>query len=172
VGLKPVLRRVWVKRGTPPIAPVHPRYEWLWLSAFVHPHTGTSHWYLLPRMTGAAFTLALTEFAQAVGVGPDKRVVLALDQAGWHVGADVVLPEGLHLVLLPPYSPELQPVERLWPLSNEPIANRTCADLDELEDVLATRCVTLMASPELIRGYTCFHWWPSDPVKPEVPLAS
>jgi hypothetical protein len=68
--------------------------------------------------------------------------------------------------------PELQPAERLWPLSNESLAKGACADLDELEDVLAAWCVTLMASRDLIRGYTCFHWWPLDPVKPEVPLAS
>lgn len=167
-----MLRRAWTTRGTPPIAPVHHRYEWLWLSAFVHPRTGVSHWYILPRMTGAAFTVALAEFARAAGAGPDRRIVLALDQAGWHGGADVALPEGLHLALLPAYSPELQPAERLWPLSNEAIANRTFIDLDELEDVLAARCVTLMASPALVRGHTSFHWWPADPIKQEVPLAS
>ena len=167
-----MLRRVWTQRGTPPSALVHHRYEWLWLSAFVHPHTGTTHWYILPRMTGAAFTVALAEFARTVGAGPDKRIVLVIDQAGWHGGRDVILPVGVHLVLLPPYSPELQPAERLWPLSNEAIANRTFTDLDEVEDVLAKRCVMLMTNPALIKGHTCFHWWPPDPVKPELPLAS
>ena len=39
------------------------------------------------------------------------------------------------------------------------------------EDVLAARCVTLMASPDLIRGHTCFHWWPPDPDKQEASSA-
>ena len=44
-----------------------------------------------------------------------------------------------HLVFLPPYSPEVQPAERLWPLSNEPLANRVFPSLNELEEVQAER---------------------------------
>jgi hypothetical protein len=172
VGLKPVLRRVWVLPGQRPLALVHPRYEWLWLVAFVHPQTGENHWYILPRLRTHSFGLALAEFAQAVEAGPTNRIVLVLDQAGWHRSDDLVVPEGLHLVFLPPYSPELQPVERLWPLSNEPIANRVFADLDELEAVLGTRCVTLMSQPEVVRRHTSFHWWPTISSEPEVLTAS
>src|SRR6266446_7750619 len=44
---------------------------------------------------------------------------LVLDQAGWHSSKELVVPEGIHLLFLPPHSPELQPCERLCPLSNE-----------------------------------------------------
>jgi hypothetical protein len=160
VGLKPILRRVWVRPGDRPVAAVRHRYEWLWLVAFVHPATGASHWYLLPRIRTDTFGVALAAFAAAVGIGPTNRAVLVLDQAGWHVSGDLAVPEGLHLVFLPPYSPELQPAERLWPLSNEPLANRTIADLDELEGIVAARCVTLMADPAAVRRHARFHWWP------------
>jgi transposase len=75
------------------------------------------------------------------------------------------VPVGVHLVWLPPYSPELQPAERLWPLTNEPLANeplanRSFADLAELEAVQAQRCLTLQAQPERVRAATLFHWWP------------
>jgi transposase len=66
--------------------------------------------------------IALTLFAQAVGAGLAKRVLLVLDQASWHSSQALVVPEGIHLLYLPPYAPELQPCERLWPLSNEGIA--------------------------------------------------
>jgi hypothetical protein len=161
LGLKPVLRRVWVRPGERPVAIVHHRYEWLWLTAFVHPATGASHWYILPRIRPDAFGVALAEFARAVGAGPAHRVVLALDRAGWHTSGELAVPEGIHLAFLPAYSPELQPAERLWPLSNEPIANRPLADLDELEEVTAARCVTLMRQPELVRRHARFHWWPT-----------
>lgn len=59
-------------------------------------------------------------------------------------------------------SPELQPAERLWPLVNEPVANRTFADLDALEEVLVTRCQTLRADPDPITHLTPYRWWPSD----------
>ncbi len=77
--------------------------------------------------------------AQAVGVSKQKQIVLVLDRAGWHKSLALTIPEGLHLLFLPPYSPELQPGEHLWPLSNEPLVNRHFHDLDELEEVQAER---------------------------------
>jgi transposase len=70
------------------------------------------------------------------------------------------VPPGLHLVPLPPYSPELQPAERLWPLTNEPLANRSSATLAELDAVLGDRCAALAVQPATVRAYTLFHWWP------------
>jgi hypothetical protein len=61
---------------------------------------------------------------------------------------------------MPPNSPKLQPAERLWPLTNEPIANSTFDTLDQLEEVLFQRCRTLLQQRDLIHGLTCFHWWP------------
>lgn len=94
------------------------------------------------------------EFARALGAGPEKQVLVVLDQAGWHISEQLVIPEGLHLVFLPPYSPELQPAEHLWELSDEAIANRHFQDLAELIDVQAERCRKLQELPELIRNRT------------------
>ena len=76
----------------------------------------------------------------------------------------LAVPEGIHLVFLPAYSPELQPAERLWPLVDEPIANRAFAALDTLETVLVERCRTLEAEPQRLKAHTHFHWWPADPL--------
>jgi len=84
-----------------------------------------------------------------------------LDGAGWHVSADLVVPEGIRLIFLPPYTPELQPAERLWPLTNEAIANRRFTSLDELDTALAKRCRALAEQPDLLKANTLFHWWPS-----------
>lgn len=160
LGLKPVLRRVWTRRGQSPVAIVQPRYEWLYVLAFVQPETGATFWLLLPRLSATLFSLALAEFAQSVGVGPAQQVVLVLDQAGWHASPRVVVPAGLTLVPLPAYSPELQPAERVWPLVDEAIANQVFASLDALMNRLGERCRTLAALPALIAGHTGFHWWP------------
>jgi len=113
-----------------------------------------------PQSTLRSSPSRLSAFAQEVGAGPDKQIVLVLDRAGWHSSARLQLPEGIHLVFLPPYSPEVQPAERLWPLSNEPLANRIFTSLDELEEVQAERCRWLQAHPEIVQAHTCFHWWP------------
>lgn len=161
LGLKPLLRRVWSPRGVRPVAPVYPRYEWLWVYGWVQPATGATEWLLLPSVNTALFNLALEQLAQAVGAGPAKQVLVVLDQAGWHGAAGVELPAGVHLEFLPAYSPELQPAERLWPLTNEGVANQLFATLEALEDAVTARLQDLMAQPEVVRAYTCYHWWPT-----------
>jgi transposase len=161
IGLKPILRRVWALKGTTVKAVVAQRYEWMYVYACVHPESGRTSWLLLPTVNVEIFSQALAIFAHEASVGPDKRMVLLLDRAGWHTSSKLIVPEGIHLVFLPPYSPEVQPAERLWPLSNEPLANRAFASLDELEQVQVERCRWLQAHPELIHAYTCFQWWPS-----------
>jgi transposase len=118
---------------------------------------------LLPTVSVAAFTAALGEFAQTVGAGPGQQLVLVLDGAGWHVSPQVQVPTGVHVHFLPPYSPELQPAECLWPLTNEALAHRHVRDLDEREEVQAQRCLTWQARPEIIRAHTNFPWWPQTP---------
>jgi hypothetical protein len=160
IGLKPILRRVWARRGKRVLAQVHHRYQWMYVLAFVCPQTGQTHWWLLPTVNLQVFEAVLAAFAAAVGAGPQQHIVLVLDRAGWHVSPQLQVPAGVHLVWLPPYSPELQPAERLWPLTNEPLANRSFADLGELEALQAERCLALQTQPERVRAHTLFHWWP------------
>jgi transposase len=163
LGLLPVVRRVWAPKGQRPIAHVERHDAWLYVYGFVRPSTGQSWWCLLPTVTTKAFALALATFARDEGIDADHRAVLVVDRAGWHIGHDLVLPEGVHLALLPSYSPELQPVERLWPLVDEPVANRAFPDLEALEAVLVARCRTLETDRQRLKAHTRFHWWPSEP---------
>ncbi len=160
LGLKPVLRAAWVPAGEQPIATVNWRFEWLWLYAFVHPESGETYWWILPYVRTDLFNRVLADFAYHYGIGANKRVILAMDRAGWHTSEQLVVPEGIHILLMPSHSPEVQPAERLWPLTNEPVANRTFQTLDELEEVVARRCQALLKQHELIRGLTNFYWWP------------
>ncbi len=161
VGLKPVLRRVWAPKGRRPVARGRRRYEWAYVYGFVRPKTGSVFWLVMPTVNTAVFTMALSRFAEWVGAGKNKRVVLVLDRAGWHVAKGLAIPEGLELEFLPPRSPELMPAERLWPLINERIANRPFEDLDELEGALVERCLVLSERPDLLlKGHTRYRWWP------------
>ena len=81
-----------------------------------------------------------------------------LDNAGWHGPKDLVIPEGISLVFLPPYTPELQPAEHLWPLVDEAVVNKHFAALDALDAAVAARCRHLDAAT--IKPHTDFHWWP------------
>ncbi len=162
LGLLPVVRRVWAPRGQRPIARVRRQYQWLYVYGFVRPRTGQTWWSLLPTVSAEAFSLALAAFAKDEQIGPLRRAVLVLDQAGWHTTKRLTVPEGIHFAFLPPYSPELQPAERLWGLVDEPVANRSFDDLDELEAVLAERCRALERQRRPIKTRTRYHWWPHE----------
>ncbi|MDQ5830045.1 MAG: transposase, partial [Actinomycetota bacterium] len=117
---------------------------------------------ILPTISAEVFSLALEHFAREVGAGKKRRILLVVDIAGWHTAKKKLeVPEGIHLEFLPSHSPELQPSERLWPLSNEGVANRHFEEIEELEEALVERCVTLSNQPELVRSYLCYYWWPN-----------
>jgi hypothetical protein len=156
-----VSRRRWAPRGRRPVAVGHPRYERLYLYGFVHPSTGEVVWFICSTVDAGLLSAVLAAFAAAVGAGLGKRIILVLDNAGWHVSGDLVVPEGIELAFLPPYTPELQPAEHLWPLANEAVANKYFATLADLDAALGERCRALAAMPETIKGVTNFSWWPA-----------
>ncbi|KQP93732.1 hypothetical protein ASF57_22260 [Methylobacterium sp. Leaf117] len=160
MGLKPIIRRVWAPRGQRPTALGHHRYEWLYVTAFVAPATGESHWYVGNGVSKPLFEGLLALFAREAGAGERRTVILLLDGAGWHTEPGLRVPDGLRLVYLPPYTPELQPAEHLWRLVDEPIVNRHFDHLAEIQDRIEKRCQDLEADPDTLRANTLFHWWP------------
>ena len=160
IGLKPLLRRVWRPAGPRPHAVVQHRFVWSWLVGFVHPASGRTFFHQASEVSIDVFEAELAAFAQQAGAGLHKQIVLVLDRAGWHTSVKLRVPDHVHLLFLPPYSPELQPAEHLWPLTNTVLINRHFADLDELEEAQARRCVVLQRRRDLIRSATRFHWWP------------
>jgi hypothetical protein len=80
----------------------------LWLYGFVHPESGETYWWILPQVNIELFNRVLTDFASEFNVDANKRILLTIDQAGWHMSNDVILPEGIHFFPMPAYSAELQ----------------------------------------------------------------
>ena len=160
IGLKPLLRRVWAPIGQRPVATVQHRFAWRYLVGFVHPASGRTLFHLATTVSIPVFEVELAEFARQAGASPTKQIVLVLDRAGWHTSVRLRVPDHVHLLFLPPYSPELQPAEHLWPLTTSVLVHRHFTSIEELEDVQFARCADLQVRPDLIRSATCFHWWP------------
>jgi ABC-type Na+ transport system ATPase subunit NatA len=99
IGLKPILKRVWTLAGQRPVAPVEHRYAWRYLVGFVHPASGRTVWHLATTVNIELFSVELEAFAQQVGAGPSKQIVLVLDGAGWHDSPKVRVPEHVHLLI-------------------------------------------------------------------------
>ena len=145
IGLKPIIRRVWAPKGQRPIALGHHRYKWLYVTAFVQPISGETFWYISNGVSKPFFAALLALFAREAGAGRDRIIVLGLDSAGWHTAPNLAVPDGIRPVYLPPYSPELQPAEHLWPVLDEPLANQYFETLADLERVVATVAEASMA---------------------------
>jgi hypothetical protein len=106
-------------------------------------------WFRASSVSIPVFEAELRAFAHAVGAGPKKQIVLVLDQASWHTSLRLRVPDHVHLLFLPAYSPELQPAEHVWPLTNDALVNAHFV-----------HCVALQRQPDRIRSATLFPWWP------------
>lgn len=124
---------VWAEKGTRPAAIKQTEYDWVYLFGAVHPQTGTSSALLAPTVN----TDYMNHHLRFIGeqAGPDGHVVLVLDQAGWHTAKGLNVPKNITLFYLPAYSPELNPIERLWSyLKSHYLSNRVYADYQQLLD--------------------------------------
>jgi transposase len=171
IGLKPLVHKIWTLGDQRPITPVEHRFAWRYLVGFVHPASGRTIFHLATSVNLALFEAELEAFATQAGAGPEKQIVLVLDRAGWHASVQLRVPEHIHL-LLPAYSPELQPAEHLWPLTNTALANQHFTSIEDLENAQATRCAVLQGQPDLVRSAMCFAWWPRRLVRPGGPRPS
>jgi transposase len=160
IGLKPLVHKIWTLDKQRPIAPVEHRFVWRYLVGFVHPGSGRTIFHLATSVNLALFETELEAFAAQVGASPGKQIVLILDRAGWHASVRLRVPEHIHLLFLPAYSPELQPAEHLWSLTNTALANQHFTSIEGVENAQAARCVVLQGQPDLVRSATCFAWWP------------
>ncbi len=130
-GQQGTLTKVWAQRGSRPTAIKQTQYEWVCLFAAVNPVTGASSAMIAPTVNTDYMNQHLRFIAREAG--PDVHVVPVLDQAGWHVAKALKVPTNITLLHPPPYSPELNPVERIWAyLKSHYLSNRVFADYDNL----------------------------------------
>lgn len=130
-GQQGTITDVWARTGSRPTAVRQTRYEWCYLYAAVEPATGESAALLAPNVD----TGTMNAFLKVLDAErkEDEHFVLIMDQAGWHKSKTLELPDGITVLLLPPYSPELNPVENLWHyLRSHYLSNRTYEDYDAL----------------------------------------
>lgn len=103
--------------------------------------------------------LFLAELAKTVP--PDAHALLVLDNAGWHRSADLEVPANLTLAYLPAYSPELNPVEKVWQyLRDRWLSHRVLNGYDAVLDAACNAWNALQAETGRIRSLTSFAWLP------------
>ena len=160
VGQKGRTTHVWYQRGRRPRGLREQRFASVQLFGAVCPERGAGVALALPEVSTGAMTLFLAELARVVPAG--THAVLVLDRAGWHVSGDLVVPANLTLVHLPPYSPELNPVERVWLYLRERwLSHCVLAGYDAVLDAACAAWNALRAEPGRLRSLTAFPWLPA-----------
>jgi transposase len=150
--------RIWAERGTRPRAPRDQRYDWAYLFGAVCPERDLGAALVLPHVDSEAMNLHLAEISRHVTAG--SHAVVVLDGAGWHqTGGKLEIPQNLSLLKLPPYSPELNPVENIWQfLRQNQLSNRVFDSYDAIVDACCDAWNALTAEPGRIRSIATRAW--------------
>lgn len=135
-GLLPILRRRITARGVQPLLPAAYRFESLYLYGAVEPLTGESFFLELPALNTQGFQLFLDHFATTDAT---SLHLLLLDNGAFHKARALRLPPNLGLLFFPPYSPELNPIERLWRDLKDWLAPYHPTSLAQLSKLLCKR---------------------------------
>jgi len=130
--------------------------EYSYAFAAVCPHDGTFHSLVLPEVDSVAMSIFLAEVARH---HTDEFLLIVLDGAGWHHSQELVVPDNVRLLPLPPYSPQLNPVEHIWDDTREKYFTNVVFDsLDAVDDRLVEAMASLHADPERTQSIAGFEW--------------
>jgi transposase len=130
-GLLTVRRRRLTARGVQPIGAVQHVFEWFYVYGAVAPATGERFFLELPYLNAESFQLFVDAFAEAFS---DSLNILLLDNSGAHTAQQLTLPANVRLVFLPPYCPELNPIERVWRDLKDDLAWQQFLSVDAQQD--------------------------------------
>jgi hypothetical protein len=159
VGQKGRVTHLWYQKGQRPRGLREHRFASAHLFGAVCPERDTGVALVLPEANTAAMSLMLAELASVLPA--EVHAVLVLDRAGWHISDDLAVPANLTLVHLPPKSPELNPIEKVWQfLRDRQLSHRVLADYDAILDAACVAWNALRAEPGRLRSLTSFPWLP------------
>jgi hypothetical protein len=157
VGQRGTLTRMWAPKGRRPRVIRQQQFEAAYVFGAVCPAEGKAAALVMP--TANAETMQHHLDLIAATVAPGKHGVLVADGAAWHVTGKLLIPANLSILPLPPYSPELNPVEQVWQqLRQSDWANRCFTDYDQIVDVCCQAWNQFANQPDTIRSLCTRKW--------------
>lgn len=157
LGQQGTTTRLWGRTGSRPAALKQTQYEYLYVLSAACPETGDAHGMLSPYLNTKIVNRFLDQFSKALPA--DEHAVLIWDNAGYHVSGELQIPENLSLIPLPPYSPELNPMENLWHHGRSHYwSNRVYRDYDELLEAAAQGWRAMCLDPERVRSICAVNY--------------
>ena len=142
---------MWGLKGERLTCPVSPQYKNFYVYSSVSPLSGENFMLFLPWVNTEMMLLYIEQLSQAYS---DSKLLLIPDQAGWHKSKDLLLPGNIRFEFLPAYSPDLNPVEKLWLyLRRHVCRNRLFESEEELMQSLETALRSLR--PAALKTLCC-----------------
>ena len=155
-GLLGKPRRCWAPAGVRPVVGARLLRKFSYAFAAVSPHDGVMDSLILPWVNASTMSMFLATVSQR---HPDEYIVMVMDRAGCHIAHELEVPKNMRLVLLPPYSPEINPAEHIWDALRENcIGNTVFASLDAADKALSKGLRSLESDPERMQSLTGFEW--------------
>jgi hypothetical protein len=157
IGQKGRVCHRWYRRGHRPPGLADKRFTFAYIFAAVEPGTDNAFALMLPWADTAAMQVFLDGFSKTIA--DDEHVAMFADQAGWHIANHLKVPDNITLVSLPPYSPELNPVERVWLYLKERfLSHRLHADYDAILEAACAAWNQLVAEAGRVTSLCSYPW--------------
>jgi len=149
-------KRRYCPKGIRPSWIVRRDYKWMWLYAAIEATTGESFCLYLPHLDGVCYELFLQQLSQCY---PDDIIILVRDNAPAHIKHDIDVPQSILPLALPPYSPELNPVERWFLEFRRALANRSFDSITDLQEAITAILKSYWQDPAALKQLANFPWW-------------
>ena len=146
----------WAKSPLRPTVKAMLTHQYVYAYAAASIPQGNVDSLVLPAVNSDCMAIFLAEISMRY---PNDDIVMVLDGAGWHKSLSMPIPHNIRLLSLPPYSPELNPVEHLWDeLREKHFHNHAFDSLDALEDHLVEALHALENNPDRVQSICNWNW--------------
>jgi len=149
-------RYCWCPKPFRPLCASTVTQEYTYAYAAVSVSDGRMDSLIMPHVNGDCMQIFIDEVATR---HQDSRIVMVMDNAGWHRNQSLKIPDNIRMLNLPPYSPELNPVEHIWDdLREKSFHNRVFDSIDSLEDHLEIALLSMENDPNRVHSIVAWPW--------------
>tara|TARA_E500000178_G_C16913419_1_gene703750 strand:+ start:607 stop:1209 length:603 start_codon:yes stop_codon:yes gene_type:complete len=157
VGQQGSLTRIWAPKGTRPRKVKQQQFISTYIYGSACAATGESFGLVLPYTNTDVMRLYLSNFSAQIR--PQRHVALLMDNAGWHTAKDLDIPDNITLIPLPPYSPELNPMEQVWEwIKLNHLSNSYYKNYDDIVEKSSFAWNEFANNPELVTSICSREW--------------
>lgn len=144
----------WCRKGVRPSVPCHHIREYRYVYGAVEPISGEGCFLIMPYCNTDCMNVFLNHLSLSY---PDDIIILVCDGAAWHKANALVIPENIKIIFIPPYTPEMNPIEQIWKeIRKRGFRNEVFQTLSKVVDRL---CVTIRSiSAHTITSITARDW--------------